>query len=85
MKKLYKKLNMLSLILSHLMCLIVGLEYSSMICGIEHKGFSAPAELALISAIPFLVILLVIRIIMFKINKHYNLYNNRQYQGENKI
>ena len=70
MNKLYRKLNELSLILSHLMCLVVGLEYSSMVCGIEHRGFSAPAELALINAVPFLVIIIIIRIIMFRIKKN---------------
>lgn len=43
----------LVLILSHLMCTEVAFNYASMLCTIEHKGFSAPANTAFIFAIPY--------------------------------
>lgn len=43
----------LSLILSHIMCADTAFNYAGMLCGIEHKGFSAPANVALILAVPY--------------------------------
>ena len=41
--------------LSSAMCFVVGYNYRDMLCGIEHCGYSAPASVAFLSAIPFLV------------------------------
>ena len=55
MKKLQYLFTTLALILSHLMCITVAYNYRDMLCGIEHSGFSAPAEVALLGIIPFAI------------------------------
>ena len=49
----------LSLILSHIMCADTAFNYAGMLCGIEHKGFSAPADVALILAVPYIIGILI--------------------------
>ena len=53
MKKLQYLFTTLALILSHLMCITVAYNYRDMLCGIEHSGFSAPADVAFLAAIPY--------------------------------
>ena len=53
MKKLQYLFTTLALILSHLMCIVTAYNYSTMLCAIEHAGASAPAQTALLWAIPF--------------------------------
>ena len=53
MKKLQHLFNVLALILSHLMCFVVAWNYRDMLCGIAHSGYSAPAEIAFLTAIPY--------------------------------
>lgn len=55
MKKLAVLFSVLTLILSHAMCIVVASNYASMLCGIEHAGFSAPASTAFLYAIPFII------------------------------
>ena len=55
MKKLTVLFSILALILSHAMCVVVAFNYRSMLCGIEHAGFSAPASTAFLYAIPFII------------------------------
>ena len=43
----------IALILSHAMCAEVAFNYASMLCAIEHKGFSAPADVAFLFAVPY--------------------------------
>jgi len=49
------------------MCFVVAYNYRGMLCGIEHRGFSAPASIAFLSAIPFLtgIIMCVVLAIRF--------------------
>ncbi len=49
----------LAFVLSHAMCIDVALNYASMLCAIEHKGFSAPADTAFLFAIPYVVAILL--------------------------
>lgn len=42
-----------ALLLSHAMCAAVAFAYRGMLCGIDHLGFSAPADVAFVYAIPF--------------------------------
>ena len=49
----------LTLILTHWVCISVSFNYASMLCGIEHKGFSAPANVAFYIAIPYYFLILV--------------------------
>ena len=43
----------LAIALSDIMCAVVAYAYRDMLCGIEHAGFSAPAGIAFLYAIPF--------------------------------
>lgn len=53
MKKLRNLFIVLALVLSHAMCAEVAFAYRGMLCGVEHMGFSAPADVAFLYAIPF--------------------------------
>ncbi len=55
MKKLSTVFTVLALALSHLMCIHVAYGYRGMLCCILHTGCSAPAEVALLYAIPYLI------------------------------
>ena len=44
-----------ALVLSHWTCIVVAFNYAGMLCGIEHKGFSAPANTAFYIAIPYYI------------------------------
>lgn len=46
-------------VLSDVMCFVVAYNYRDILCGIEHKGFSAPADIAFLCAIPFLAAIAV--------------------------
>ena len=59
MKLLRNLFIALALVLSHAMCAAVAWIYRDIVCGIEHKGFSAPADVAFLYAIPFAVGMLV--------------------------
>lgn len=53
MKRVRNIMLLIMLILSHAGCIVVASQYQHMVCGIQHQGFSAPAEVAFLYAIPF--------------------------------
>ena len=53
MKKLSYLFIAIAILLSDIMCFVVAYNYRDMLCGIEHAGYSAPANVAFLSAIPF--------------------------------
>lgn len=55
MQKLSYICKILAMVLSHIMVAVVSYNYRGMQCGIEHLRFSAPAEVALFSIIPFIL------------------------------
>lgn len=55
MKKISYIFAALAILLSDIMCAVVAYNYCDLLCGIEHAGFSAPASLALLHAIPFAI------------------------------
>ena len=59
MKKLSILFTVLAVVLSDIMCFVVAYNYRSMLCGIEHAGFSAPARIAFLYAIPFAIAIIV--------------------------
>ena len=59
MKKLSYLFIVLAIVLSDIMCFVVGYNYRDMICGIEHAGYSAPASMAFLYAIPFVLGIIV--------------------------
>lgn len=74
MKNPYRIFIIIALILSHLMCIVVASNYTSMLCGIEHQGFSAPASTAFFYAIPFAAGIIICIVLAFvlkrKVDKH---------------
>lgn len=59
MKQLRNLFIALALVLSHAMCAVVAWIYRDIVCGIEHKGFSAPADVAFWYAVPVVAGILV--------------------------
>ena len=60
----------LALVLSHFTCIVVGFSYASLLCAIQHKGFSAPANTAFFLAIPYYIgIVICIILALFFNNK----------------
>ena len=58
MKKASVACLVLAVLLSDVMCCVVGFAYRDMLCGIEHSLYSAPASVAFLYAVPFLVVIL---------------------------
>ena len=69
MKKLTYLFTALAILLSDIMCFVVAYNYRSMLCGIEHAGFSAPASIAFFYAIPFIIGIIACVILAIKFNK----------------
>ena len=59
MQKLSYLFAGLAIVLSNIMCFVVAYDYRSMLCAIDHAGFSAPASIAFLYAIPFVVGIIV--------------------------
>jgi len=49
----------IAIVLSDIMCANVAFEYSSMLWGIKYAGYSAPANVAFLLAIPYIIGILV--------------------------
>ena len=62
----------LALILSHMMCIDTAYNYASMLCAIQHRGFSAPASTAFFFAIPHGIGIIICLILTFVFNKKYH-------------
>ena len=69
MKKLSNLFTAIAILLSNIMCFAVAYIYRDMLCGIEHAGYSAPAEIAFLCAIPFAVVIMVCVILAVKFYK----------------
>ena len=61
--------TVLALVLSHWTCIVVAFNYAGMLCGIEHKAFSAPANTALYIAVPYYIGILICVVLAFIFNK----------------
>ena len=48
-----------AILLSNVMCAVVAYFYRDMLCGIAHGGYSAPAPVSLLYAIPFVLAIAV--------------------------
>lgn len=69
MKKLSYLFFAIAIILSCIMCAVVGYKYRDMLCCIAHDGCSAPASIAFLYAIPFALIIavcVVLAVIFYK-------------------
>ena len=63
MKKLSIIFGHVAVLFSDIMCAVVAYNYRDMLCGIEHGGYSAPASVAFLYAIPFLLVIIVCAIL----------------------
>lgn len=72
MKKLSILFAVLAILLWGAMCAVVAWNYSSMLCGIAHGGFSAPASVAFLYAIPFAVAIAVCVVLTVVLGKRAN-------------
>ena len=59
----------LALILSHIMCIDTAYNYASMLCAIQHRGFSAPAGTAFLFSIPHAIAIMICIILALVFNK----------------
>ena len=55
MKKISYIFAALAILLSNIMCAVVAYNYRDILCNIEHAGFSAPASIVFLYAIPFAI------------------------------
>lgn len=65
MKRISLLLTIIALILSHIMCFVVAWNYRDMLCGIAHSSYSAPAEIAFLTAIPYAVGIMIFGILAY--------------------
>ena len=80
MKKLSYLFIAIAILLSNIMCSVVAFNYRDMLCGIEHLGYSAPASVAFLSAIPFgigIIICAVVAYTIYKMSKYTTLHKGR--------
>ena len=59
----------LAILLSDIMCAVVGYGYSNMLWGIQCAGYSAPASVAFFAAIPYvigIVVCAVVAVVCFR-------------------
>jgi hypothetical protein len=69
MKTLAYVLFAAAILLSNVMCAHVAYLYRAMLCGIEHMGYSAPANVAFLYAIPYAIgiaVCLIVGIVLKK-------------------
>ena len=56
-------LIIIGLILSHIMCAHVAFEYCNMLWGIKCAGYSAPANVAFLFIIPYMLCIIIVFVI----------------------
>lgn len=69
MKKLSYLFIAIAILLSDIMCFVVAYNYRDMLCGIEHAGYSAPANVAFLSAIPFGIGIIICAVVAYTLHK----------------
>ena len=69
MNRLGKLFAALAVVLSNVMCIVVTYCYRDMLCGIAHAGYSAPAGIAFLYAIPFLAGIAVFILLAVRFSK----------------
>ena len=69
MKKLQYLFTVFAIILSHIMCFVVAWNYRDMLCGIAHSSYSAPAEIAFLTAIPYAVGIIICGFLVYIFHK----------------
>ena len=69
MKKISNIFIVLAVILSDVMCAVVGYNYATMQWGIKYAGCSAPASTAFLYSIPFVIGIIVCTILAIRFSK----------------
>ena len=69
MKKIRNIFIILAVILSDVMCAVVGYNYATMQWRINYAGYSAPVSTAFLYAVPFVVGIVVCAILAIKFHK----------------
>lgn len=69
MKKQSFFFGSIAVLLSDIMCFVVAYNYRDMLCGTEHAGFSAPASLAFLYAVPFLIGIAICAVLAIRFHK----------------
>ena len=69
MKNLSTIFTIIALILSHVMCTVLAYNYRDALCAIDHAGFSAPASIVFILAVPFVIGIIVCALLAIKFRK----------------
>lgn len=71
MKNLSTLFGVLAILLTNIMCSVIGFNYGKMVWGIENAGYSAPASTALLLGIPYLIgiIVCVVLALVFRAEK----------------
>ncbi len=72
MKKAAIVFTIIAVLLSDIMCAFVAFAYRDMLCGIAHLGYSAPASVAFLYVIPFMIgiiICAVLAVIFYRKSK----------------
>ena len=69
MKKFSTIFIALAVVLSDVMCAVVGYNYAAMQWGIKYAGYSAPASTAFLYAIPFMIGIIVCTILAIRFCK----------------
>ena len=71
MKKAVLILAVIAVLLSDIMCAVVAFAYRDMLCGIEHLGYGAPASVAFLYAIPFMIGIIICIAIAVRLYRKY--------------
>ena len=69
MKKLSYLFIAIAILLSDIMCFVIAYNYRDMLCGIEHACYSAPANVAFLSAIPFGIGIIICAVVAYTLHK----------------
>ncbi len=69
MKRISNIFIVLAIILSDVMCAVVGYNYATMQWGSKYEGYSAPANTAFFYAIPFVVGIIVCVVLAIRFRK----------------
>ena len=79
MKKWSYMFTALAILLSDIGCFVIAYNYRDMLCGIEHAGYSAPANTAFLYAIPFVIGIIVCEVFAIRFQKNPNKANKFQF------
>lgn len=69
MKKISNLFIILAIILSNVMCAVVAYNFCEMQWGIKYAGYSAPAWVAFLYAIPYIIGIVVCVVVAFFLRK----------------